>query len=624
MGLIAMGLIATAIALICNKRISETLAFSLLSILLIIYCFGLIGILQVSVPVICAIAVAASFLCIYALISRKGSWNNVFNLGLVAFILYAAFFLFYSYGRDFKTTDEFRTWGAMVKNFFYFDKFVDEDMHFAGVGYYPPGSALWLYFLNKTWMSFSDSICLFGNGIFIVSMFLPVIDKIKKNNKILYYLISLITLILLPIIRDMRSYLTITPDALIAGIICFFIYCMLEYIESNDRWYLIADLVCLSSLCVTKNSGIVFSSLLIIVYCYLMIKKNRFSVFESFIFVAVSIISYSSWYGIKMYCIVPVISVFIPWGISYCKSKLVNCLDKNIVVTIIAAIAILGRVIGSIDIDRITYNSFGIKVLVLHFYALFAFDLFEHTVDDYIPLPYSVAVLGLLLLSVYYNKLFKKGSIIYREALFIVAMIMIFYDIIMFVMQLFVIGPGMNYMAHTPDRYMTPMVIVAFYLIMYIFLSSEEIKGNAFAFISLGLIMCIVNIKSFAVEIVNKYQCIGYYALESGGITPGIGDKIFYVDEEYNYEYRDLEFAYYFMPASTNDVETKIGPLQYSVAELEEVLADGYDYLYLQTCSDDFIDRYGELFENTDNVSGGRAYYVQNTNGMIRLIDVSE
>lgn len=624
MGLIAMVMIAIAIALLCNKRISETLAFSLLSILLITYCFGLIGKLQISVPFIFTFAGIAFLLCIYAFVMKKADWNNVFNLGVAAFFVYVLFFLFYAYGRDFKTTDEFRTWGAMVKNFYYFDKFVDADMHFAGVGDYPPGSALWLYFLNKTWISFSDSICIFGNAIFVVSLLLPVMDKIKKNNKILNSFICFVILLFLPIIRDMRSYLTITPDALITGIICFFIYCMMEYIEGKDRWYFIADIVCLASLCVAKNSGIVFSSLLIIVYCYLMMQKGRYSVIESFILVAVSIISYSSWYGIKMYCIVPIISAVIPWGIKYFKSKFERRIDKNIAIAMLALIAVLGRLIGSIDVDGITYNSFGSKVLIEHLYSLFAFDLFEHTVDNYIPFPYSAGIFILFLLLIFFDRLFQKGNRIHREALFIVAMIMVFYDIIMFIMQLFVIGPGMNYMAHTPDRYMTPMIIVAFYLILYIFLSSEEIKGNTFGIVSLVLIMCIINIKSFAVEIFNKYQCIGYYALENSGITPGIGDKIFYVDEEYNYQYRDLEFAYYFMPASTNDVETTIGRLEYSVDELEDALADGYDYLYLQTCSDDFIDRYGELFDNADNVTGGRAYYIQDIGGKIKLVDVSE
>lgn len=624
MGLISMVVIAIAIALKCNKRISETLAFSLLSILLSIYCLGLLDMLQVSVYVICGFAGISLLYCIYALFIRKVRLNNIFNPELLAFILYVVFFLFYSYGRDFKSTDEFRTWGAMVKNFYYFDKFIDADMHFAGVGDYPPGSALWLYFLNKTWISFSDSICIFGNAIFVISLLLPVIGKIKKDNRVLYYFISLIILLLLPIVRDMRSYLTITPDALITGIICYFIYCMMEYMNSKDRWYFIADIICLASLCVTKNSGIVFSSLLIIVYCYLMIKNNNFIIVESAILVIVSIISYSSWYGIRMYCIVPIVSAFVPCGISYFKNKLEKNLDKNVVVAIIVIIAVVGRLIGSIDIDRITYNTFTNQVIIEHLYSLFSFDLFEHTVDDYIVFPYSAAVLGLLLIFVYFNKLFKRGKQIHREALFIVAIVMFFYDIIMFIMQLFVIGPGMNYMAHTPDRYMTPLVIVAFYLIIYIFISSEEISGVSFGIISLVLILCIVNIKSFAVEVVNKYQCIGYYALEIGGITPGIGDKIFYVDEEYNYEYRDLEFAYYFMPASTNDVETKIGRLQYSVDELEDVLADGYDYLYIQTCSDDFLDRYGELFANSDNVTGGQAYYVENIAGKVRLLDVSK
>ncbi len=185
---------------------------------------------------------------------------------------------------------------------------------------------------------------------------------------------------------------------------------MMEYMKGNGKWYFIADIICLASLCVTKNSGIVFASLLIIVYSYLMIKKDNYSVIESCILVVISIISYSSWYGVKMYCIVPVISCFIPRGISYLKSKLESRLDKSIVVSVLAVIAIVGRLIGSIDIDRITYNSFGSKVLMEHLYSLFSFDLFEHSVDDYIPFPYGAAVFGLLLLFIYYNKVFSSNN----------------------------------------------------------------------------------------------------------------------------------------------------------------------------------------------------------------------
>lgn len=622
MGIIAMISIAIAIAFLFDKKINETIAFSLITILLLIYCLGRVSLLSASVYVICGIGCISLIYSVYDIFIKKAKCNNVLNFGFLAFILFAVFFVTYSYGRDMKTTDEFRTWGAMVKNFYYFDKFYDIDMHFAGVGDYPPGSAMWLYFLNKTWITYSDSICILGNAIFVISLFLPVISKINKNNKIFYFTICLPILLFLPITRNLHAYLTITPDALMTGFICFFIYCMLEYLKTNDKWYFVSDVLCLAALCVTKNSGIVFASLLIIVYCYITKEIQVSRISEYFVLSIVTIISYASWYGFKLYCLVPIVCILVAMIVFLLKKLAIKYITTNIAISIIIAVAIIGRFLGSIDIEAITYNSFASKVVTEHVYAFFAFDLFEANSDGYIPVPYGDVVLGMLLIYILFEKLIGKENKLHRESFFVIAIVMLFYDLIMLIMQLFVIGPGMNYMAHTPDRYMTPMIIVSLYLILYVFLSSDRIKSKAFGIIFLMIVICLVDIKSFALEIMDKYQCIGYYALEDYGITPGIGDEIFYIDEDYNYEYRDLEFAYYFTPASTNDVETPIGRLQYSVEELEEVLASGYDYVYLQTCNDDFTDRYRELFDNPQNISAGRAYYIDNNGGNICLIDL--
>ncbi len=115
-----------------------------------------------------------------------------------------------------------------------------------------------------------------------------------------------------------------------------------------------------------------------------------------------------------------------------------------------------------------------------------------------------------------------------------------------------------------------------------------------------------------------------YSAVTNSNVTLNSDDMIYYIDEEYTYGYANREFYYCVFPAKTNFIYNVIGGedlgrIELTCEEFSDKLYETYDYVYIQSYSEDFIDRYGQLFKNSEEIKEKCLYTVEKNSGDARF-----
>ena len=134
-----------------NKRTSQTIPVAILTMMLVLYLFGLIGQLKLGVY---TIAILYPIMAIYALIREKLKnelntlKNNILTKGLVVFTILFVVFSFSTYEKLFTAADDYNYWSMAVKNMYYLDDFVTNDNAIIRT-LYPPTPNLLQHFFEK-------------------------------------------------------------------------------------------------------------------------------------------------------------------------------------------------------------------------------------------------------------------------------------------------------------------------------------------------------------------------------------------------------------------------------------------------------------------------------------------
>ena len=247
-----------AIALFWKKRFEQTLPLVCSLIILILYVFGLMGILVygvytlVALAVVCAVYIGFSFWHHPAL--RKQVFTSLITPGLVAFFVLVAIFYLMNIGRLLSEWDEFSHWGLVVKNMANFDVLGNAPGTTTYFLDYPPASALFLYFFQKFYPVFNESYLMIAQGILTVSFLLPVFAEISwKRWKALFLMLPLV--ILLPLAFYPLFFSTVYVDALLG---VQFAYLLFVYFSQKEiSGFLLFQLSIGSAvLCLTKPSGL--------------------------------------------------------------------------------------------------------------------------------------------------------------------------------------------------------------------------------------------------------------------------------------------------------------------------------------------------------------------------------
>lgn len=206
---------AAMISLKFNKRIEETLSMWIFVIILILYLFAMVGLLEIGVYTVTTIGLISTIFCFYNIYrNRKIFIENVLTPGFVIFTILFIIAWWAQRGRMLTSWDEFSHWGTVVKNMYIFDTLGNHPEATTTFRGYPPATALFEYFWVKLSGYFSEGNLYRAMNILYFSLMMPIFINVKHKNfsKIV---IRVVFILILPLAFFQDFYTNIMVDAIL-------------------------------------------------------------------------------------------------------------------------------------------------------------------------------------------------------------------------------------------------------------------------------------------------------------------------------------------------------------------------------------------------------------------------
>lgn len=617
MGVIAAALVGGAIACKLNKKIEENVALAMIVLTSIIYVLGLKFSLLIGVCADIALVVASIIYLFVTIVKDRTKAKQVFiTWGALAFILYFFVIALYSYNRGYDHPDDFYCWGLMIKGFYEF-KDMFSDLSSAITAGQPPFMCLWDYFNAELSGGYSEFICFVSHNMFVMCLVLPFFAHFSEKLNAKRFVVMMAVLPCLFVLSGLEGFRTILMDGALAAFVIYIILNVIKYTQTSEKYYYIASLFAVAAICLVKRMGVVFAGLSILIATITLFEKKRKSYIEIIGYVIAATLTTLSWVRINYYIAIPlvctVIAVFIIAMIEMGTKMPPKMRDIYI-----ASIAFGGAIVMYIG-TLFKFRGNGYAFIVL---ARFMESFCSISVEDgYIKLSYGLYLLiGIALALILHIKV-KNSSLKYVSMG--VALSMIIYALIMLIIHISTIGPGNFYKESLIERYMIPWEIVVVFMMIYFIMMYYD-KLNLMTMITALIVVLLISDSGTMLWGFYFKRHTEDYSVVTDNISLDSDAMIYYIDEEYTYGYANREFYYCVFPAKTNFIYNvtggeDLGRMEMTCEEFSNKLYETYDFVYIQSYSDDFIDRYGQLFENSEEIKEKNIYTVEKNSGNVRL-----
>lgn len=246
-------------------RFEDILPLTCITIVLILFPFGLFGWLSGGVYFILILSAAAYLFSFFSLYKKHGPKDFAKRLFTPAFFLFALLSLalaIVNYGRMLLAWDDFSHWGDVVKVMTTMDVMSTAPCSNSLFKEYPPGMALFQYFLQKLILLFVPGGCFteyplfFSYQLFFFALLFPFFKKLNFKNILSYIVLLLLFLCPLAFFKDMYSQLKIDP--FLAAVFA----CALAFIFSCRKprpLHYTSVFLYLSLLVLSKSSGLMLA-----------------------------------------------------------------------------------------------------------------------------------------------------------------------------------------------------------------------------------------------------------------------------------------------------------------------------------------------------------------------------
>lgn len=245
-----------------------TILISNLLIFLLLYLFGVLNQLRVGVILIYLITAFIAFYLIYLLIRKKISIKDFYSNTYLIYLIGSIFLFVLTYSADLTDWDEFSHWGtnlkAMVSKDILWGNSLWEGVHEG----YPPLAGIIEYFGCKLNGGYQPWIGFLSLDLFMLSLISPVFSKnIIKN---IIYLSCIYMLVYFFNFKLTSLYIDLPLGIL------FFIGFYISTIKETKQEKFVLSLIFIS-LPLFKDSGLIFSA---IIFCQLLIKNIIIPIFK--------------------------------------------------------------------------------------------------------------------------------------------------------------------------------------------------------------------------------------------------------------------------------------------------------------------------------------------------------
>ena len=634
--LIYAGIIAIALsmALILKKKTAETIPLAITSIAMLLYIVSRFGSLDVTIYVTIVFMLSACVYAVYRLIrSPKELLQCIFSPGLLAFSFLLIFFCMFDMGRGLVHSDDFTFWGYGVKYMYTYGVMCARN---AG---YPPVPFLWMLLANRTWIGFSEGICIVSMTIWGVSMLLPLYCDVDNSScKIVKWSLTTALILVLPISLSIEAYDALTPDLLLSGATAYTVIYIYRFICDKSKFSFTCLFAGLFVCTFSKRIGIVIASLLIAVL--VVVVKLQYHDKKTDLSIGTATIAlmavYYLWLGQRSYTVLPILMCVFGWGMSIGIRTFLSSKKKRDWIGI--GMLVIGVFFVCVVFWGIRHEN---VTAIIRNYLSCVFSTNSSAVGSVIPVSLGTFVLGTALFTVCSTKsnfLIRRTKEItvvcvldkrYRTLMYAVISMCVAYVFILGYLYLDIAPSNEGFGVYIPsfERYVLPcyycIIVSGVYYLKEHGAEHIVLAGLATAFLLFG------NLGNLSYYMMGGVKPQRFYGFEKANISLTEDDKIYFVDEVDASEVvrTGLAFIYDCMPAEC-DVENDLYgtddcPVRNSITveEWSSILSDGYTYVYLQTLNDEFQDKYGQLFIG-EEIATGNVYRVVVSGTDVLLVKV--
>lgn len=649
--------IAAAIALYFRKRIENTIAPAIFLIITMLYFSGIVTNFTPGIVLAFVTAAAAAVYSGYCLIKDRSRFKeHIFTPGLVVFLVLTVYFLLISYGRYINHgTDEFHHWAVAVKYYYMFNDYSNVPMSTDNGAYHGPAATLWSYFSTRFWLSCSTGMMMWGQQILIVSLILPIFDKIRKFTYKYKILLATLFIAVLPYcLRDASStgmgYTTLQTNTVQALLFGFALIYFKEYYMNEDRFCLALSMYAMFILPITKRTGIIDAMIFFFIIYSAMILHKKYDMAKIWKIMAMYLVlsfgSYLSWEGYITSTRGNGVGLFS--AVTEMAQKLLYRGTVAVVGVIAAAIiaivfvvllqkkhpgVIVGTIIAAFSTACLGFmyvfdSSAELKneAIILVLRSLFGFDYRGYNESlkmDALQLGHLIPMsIGLFFVITYFLwRYYVKGKDYSKEKDMFVHYLVVLSIAGYGLLQVFRLSGAVTFMAYKnqanlaiADNYVGGYFLSYLLFMAYEYfveLEEKEDFSGRMALILLMVMLSFFNCSTVLVNLFDKPKEHYFYALD--GFEFELGDKVYLMD--INKEGYDLfeEMYYEAAPAEVASGTWYIDYMgeKYTPQQVaDRLIKGGYNYLYIENMSPDFREYYGELFENPEDMNDNHLYSI--------------
>lgn len=285
-GVILILLVLSSGSILCaateKSQYEEILPITSAAIVLILFLSGIIGKLQLGIAVVLGAALVlwvSSGLLVYKRKNRTEFIRRVFTPGFFIWIAFVLFAMYYLPGMLFDRTDEFSHWGDVVKAMYYFNELSTSPVLESGFASYPPGLALFEYFVTKIMSAvahtdFQEWYVYLGWQLLAFSVMMPFTSKLKWNKPLMIIGVGLI-LFMSPSLVHIWIYSAVYADPAL-GVFMGAGMAMIAVCRHKDSWlYVLFESSVCFMLVLIKDAGLLFAIMILIAFAIDSVMEYR-------------------------------------------------------------------------------------------------------------------------------------------------------------------------------------------------------------------------------------------------------------------------------------------------------------------------------------------------------------
>lgn len=255
-----------------NKTVELALPLSIVSIVAIMFPFGLCSLLHIGALLVITISVFVLLLSLHN--ARKAKKLNelvacIFTSAIAWVCFFLIVFAISLRGKLFDQWDEFSHWGDVVKASVDINGFSTNPASMSAFQSYPPGMQIFQYLLQRINItlggSFSERRAYYSYDVFLLCFMAPVFSKLSLKSPFVSGA-AVLSIMLLPTLFYKSAYYSLYIDLILSCVFGYGLYTVLQFIESPDKFFILSICACCFILVLLKDVGILFSITLAVLY----------------------------------------------------------------------------------------------------------------------------------------------------------------------------------------------------------------------------------------------------------------------------------------------------------------------------------------------------------------------